>query len=401
MMTKNATNNPRTFKVSLALLDKFNEFCQERIGVQPQNASEAILHVLLAYSGNKINVARTQKQHILLIPDPADRLTVLQTSVRIPDALYSDLQETAARLKVTVQEMLTLIMVDLLNQKELPCHSLRIPGSKRDERMQDTIDTVLNDQHYDASAEPCGGALEIHQNFHIADSEIVCDIDHDKVNLYRVLQKHHKTFVARALALQIDPATFSTLKESNPTNNVDKAVRYFYLTLHSTRNNGKKYRGMTLREYWNAIAATYALHARLQNTQICQRDIFNTLSGRHLPDGRTLLIVDPPYLETKAYSHNLTRDAHRKLAKRLLHLHQKNGYNFVYFCRITVGHDKDDPAKQAKKVQNDIIMKGQIDNLYYGHGLFFIDIPLDDGVIERIITSFPFEGAMFYGKEGI
>lgn len=398
-MSQNTTNNPRTFELSQALLDKFKEFCQDSIGYQPRNASEAIQYALLAYSGRKINVGKTQKQHILLIPDSAKRLTVLQTSVRISDALYADLQKIATKLNVTVQEMPALIMVDLLTKNDLPLHALRIPGSKRDKRMQEAITKVLGNRHYDASVEPCGGALEIHLNFKVADTEIVCDIDPEKVNFYQIIQTHHQTFVARILSYPVNPATFNMIKESKPANKIDKAVRYFYLTLHSTRNNRTDYHKISLREYWNAIAATYALHARLQNTHIYQCDLFKTLECKNLPEGRTLLIVDPPYLETKAYSHNLTYADHCKLSKRLLHLHQKNGHDFVYFCRVTARHDhKDDAAKQAKKVQNDLIMKGQIDDMYYGHGLFFIDIPLDNGVIERIIASFRFEGATLYGK---
>ena len=419
---QSGANAPRSLEFSQALLDRFTAFCHTRIGYHFKNTSECVLYALLAYSGNKINVAQTRKRHILLIPDPAERLNVLPASVRIPDALYADLrktaknlhppvqkteaeshlpmQETAPEPHLTVQETATMIMLHLLNRKDLPRHALRITGSKRDKRMQDAIATILKNRHYDASVEPCGGALEIHQNFKVADTEIVCDIDPDKINCYRVIQTHHQTFVSRAMSYPINHSTFMLLRESTPLNAVDKAVKFFYLALNSSLNDLSTYKKITLRGYWNAIAATYALHARLQNTQIYLRDIFKTLESRNLPDGRTLLIVDPPYLETKVYRDNLTRDDHQKLAKRLLYLHQKNKHDFVYFCRITAGHDnKKDANKQAKKVQNDLLMKGQIDNLYYSHGLFFTDISLNDGVVERIITSFPFEGATLYGKE--
>lgn len=398
-MFQNTTSNPRTFKLSQALLDQMEAFCQDRIGFQPQNASETILYALLAHSGRKINVPKTQERHILLIPDPAERLTILTPSVRIPDALYADLQETATKLNVTVQEMPALIMVDLLTQNDPPRHALRIPGSKRDERMLEAITKVLGNRHYDTSVEPCGGALEIHLNFKVAETEIVCDTDPDKINLYRVMQTHHKAFVTRALSYQIDSATFSIMKNCKPTNSIDKAVRFFYLNLTSARNSGETFKGMTPRTYWNSLAVTYALHTRLLNTQIHKRDIFYTLSGKNLPDGRTLLIVDPPYIKTKAYHQNLSRSKHRKLATRLQNLCRKGTFDLVYFCRITAGHDKADPAQQAKKELNDVIMKGLVDDLYYNHDLFFIDVPLDNGVIERIITSFPFEGATPYGRE--
>lgn len=398
-MSKNTTNAPRTFQLSQALLDQMEAFCRDRIGFQPQNASETILYALLAHSGRKINVQKTQERHTLLIPDPAERLTVLTHSVRIPDALYADLQKTATKLNVNVQEMPALIMVDLINQNDPPRHALRLPGSKRDERMLEAIRRVLGNRRYAASVEPCGGALEIHLNFKVADTEIVCDTDPDKINLYRVLQAHHKAFVTRALSCKIDSATFNMIKESKPTNNIDKAVRFFYLNLTSARNGKKTFKGMTPRTYWNAIAATYALHARLQNTQIHKRDIFYTLSGKNLPDGRTLLLVDPPYLGTKAYSQNLSHSKHRKLATRLQNLCRKGTLDLVYFCRVTDGHDKTEAAQQAKKELNDVIMKGLVDNLYFDHGLFFIDIPLDHGIIERIITSFHFDGALPYGLE--
>ena len=393
------SHSPRTFKLSSALLDKMEALYQKLIGYQPQSASEIILYALLAYSGGKINVPKAQEQHIQLIPDPAERLDVLPISVRIPNALYADLKETATQHNITIQEAATLIMIDLLTRNDLPCHALRVPGSKRNKRMQKAIAEALNLRYYGASIEPCGGALEIHLNFKAADTEIVCDIDPDKIDLYKVLQAHHKTFVKRALALQIDSATFSMMKESEPTNNIDKAVRFFYLNLNSARNTGETFDGITLRTYWNAIAATYALHARLQNTQIHKRDIFKTLSNRNLPAGKTLLLVDPPYLKTKAYRQNLTSNDHSSLATRLLNLCRKGTFDLVYFCRITDGHDKHDPKQQALKLRNDIIMKGRIDDLYYNHGLFFKDIPLDRGIIERIITSLYFTGPTTYGRE--
>lgn len=43
-------------------------------------------------------------------------------------------------------------------------------------------------------------------------------------------------------------------------------------------------------------------------------------------------------------------------------------------------------------------LRGKIDDLYWGYGFYYIDIPYDkDGTIERIITSFEFDGAIPYG----
>lgn len=388
-------NSPRSLKLSRSLIGKVLEVSKAQL----KNASEAVRYALLAYSGKRINVPETCKKHIRLIPEAQDRLTLHPISVRIPDALYADLQEIAAQCEVTVQKAIILILVDVITHGNLPRHALRIPGSKRDLRMQDAISKVLRNCHYDASVETCGGALEIHQNFMIADEEIICDIDPEKVNFYKVMQKQHKAFVSCALSYAINEETFERLKESTPRDKVERAVRYFYLCLNSVRNDGKKYKKLKIRTYWNAVAATYTLHARLQATQIFQRDIFKTLDNRNLPKGKTLLIVDPPYLNTHAYSSNLTDEAHERLSKRLLTLCKKGTRDFLYFCRITDGHNKSDPNEQILKQKNDQIIHGLIDDLYFGHSLYYIDIPLNDGVIERIITSFPFKDAKSYGKE--
>lgn len=400
------SHTPRSLKFSRALIDKISEFYMAHSKCRPKSDSEGILYGLLAYAGRKINVMETRRLHITLIPSAEERLTLHPTSVRIPDALYADLQETAAQCEVTAQEIAVLILVDVIAQNNPPRHALRIPGSKRDPRMQKAISNILcncnnnlGSHYYDASVEPCGGALEIHQNFVVADEEIIGDIDPEKVNFYRVIQKHHKAFVSCALSYEVNQDTFKRLNANVPCNKIERAVRYFYLCLNSTRNNGEKYKGLKLRTYWNAVAATYILHTRLQATRIYLRDLFKTLESRNLPTGKTLLIVDPPYLATHAYASNLTYQEHERLSKRLLSLCKGENRDLLYFCRITDGHDKIDPNEQAIKKKNDQIMQGLIDDLYFGHGLYYTDVHLDHGIIERIITSFPFEGATLYGRK--
>ena len=229
---------PRTLKFSRALIAKASEFFKAHSKREPKSDSESILYGLLAYSGCRINVIETRRQHIILIPSAEERLTLHPTSVRIPDALYADLQEIALQCAVTVLEIAALILVDVVTQNDPPRHALRIPGSKRDPRMQKAISSILSNcnnnlggHYYDASVEPCGGALEIHQNFKVADEEIICDIDPEKINLYQVIQKQHKAFVSCALSHGIDYQTFECLKERVSRNRVERASRYFYLCL--------------------------------------------------------------------------------------------------------------------------------------------------------------------------
>ena len=44
-------------------------------------------------------------------------------------------------------------------------------------------------------------------------------------------------------------------------------------------------------------------------------------------------------------------------------------------------------------------MLGRIDDLYWGYGFYYIDVPYsNDGTIEHVITSFDFDGAKPYGS---
>ena len=83
----------------------------------------------------------------------------------------------------------------------------------------------------------------------------------------------------------------------------------------------------------------------------------------------------------------------------------KEGKNndFIYFCRITATRKKDQKTKEITNRANlpaeDRHMEGMIDDLYWGYGFYYIDIPYGtDGTIERIITSFKFNKAKEYEK---
>lgn len=144
---------------------------------------------------------------------------------------------------------------------------------------------------------------------------------------------------------------------------------------------------------------------RLANVSILENDLFHIIK-KYMYDQDTLFIVDPIYLDTNVYTQRTIRTAtkhganfgwkeHQQLAKVL----QKISGDFIYFCRITAtrhrnqqGNLTDDTETLARA---DIEMRGRIDDLYWGHGFYFFDVSLDVGV-ERIITSFPFEGATPY-----
>ena len=116
---------------------------------------------------------------------------------------------------------------------------------------------------------------------------------------------------------------------------------------------------------------------------------------------KSLLIIDPPYLHTSVYKHNLeSYSSHKKLAEAIRNKCCNNS-DFIYFCRITAGHETPNTSKESreKRKKKSVILKGEIENLYWGYGFYYKDVPLKNGVIERIITNIPFKDATLFGRE--
>jgi len=95
---------------------------------------------------------------------------------------------------------------------------------------------------------------------------------------------------------------------------------------------------------------------------------------------------------------------HLELAELLHKTHAERGNDFIYFCRITVTRKHDQKTKaitnSAELDIGDRHMEGRIDDFYCGYEYYYIDVPYDkDGTTERIITSFPFNGATPYGND--
>ncbi len=106
------------------------------------------------------------------------------------------------------------------------------------------------------------------------------------------------------------------------------------------------------------------------------------------------------YKNPEKYSVAFGLTEHKKLAKLLCSIKRNFGNDFIYFCRITVTRKKD---KQNKIISNtkelEILnrdLKETINDLYYNHGLYYLDVEWDNGIIEKIITSFPFKNATPY-----
>ncbi len=305
---------------------------------------------------------------------------------------------------------------------------LHILGSKYDARMYGTIYNIFETSNIDweTSVETCAGALGIHMNHCPAKSQVINDDDWNKINLYRTIQESPEELILKMISIPLNKDTFKDLKEEADKEknqlkdsgvkvsskiDINAAARYLYLNIVSFRHMGNTFLN-TIKEknYRETLSRIYSFHEKLKDTVIHEKDIFKVIN-KYRKNPNTLFIVDPNYLNANAYLDRIIKkpeeygaafglNEHKKLAKLLCSIKKNSGNDFIYFCRITATRKKDkknnlisDP-KELEILDRDL--KETINDLYYNHGLYYLDVELDNGTIERIITSFPFKDATPY-----
>lgn len=354
-----------------------------------------------------------------------ERRTTTKISIRLPESLRATLK--ALSPSDTLSDIIAMILATVLchplssvNDTAYDKKLLRILGSKWNKKMQDAIRNIFEtaNHRWTVSIEPCVGALGIHANFEVADTEIINDDDWNKVNLYRIIQSSPQKLALTLLSLDVSEEQFNALKKEKPalTSKADikAAARYLYLNICSYRHMGDTFSNkMSSTSYYRRLSAIYPLHLRLSGVTIGEKDIFKVIQ-KYRKESNSLFIVDPNYLEANVYQDRVIRrpesykkkfgfDEHKRLAKLLRQIKQNDGNDFIYFCRITAPRTK---GKQCHAISTpeDLLIADRnlhetINDFYYGYGFYYVDVPLSDDITERIITSFPFDRATAYGKE--
>lgn len=410
---------------------------------QTENQSQAINtalsdYLLLPYDEQILDSFAIHQ----LLPDVEDRKTAQGITLRLDSNLRKIMDKLSKQdtLSETAQMMISRTLY--AKQRGLSVSSntslLYILGNKRNSMMQAAIKNIKDtaqDVNWQTSVETCAGVLGIYANFKFADAEIVNDNDWRKINLYRAIQENPRKLVILARAQKVDETTFNAQKnllenvaESKPID-YEAAAAYLYLNRNSYRHEGTSLDSKASdAKYHKILSAIAPLHERMNQTgsftkatQFQNTDILKIIE-KYRHQKNVLFIVDPPYLDTDYYNKVKSDDAvsdntepddvvsdntepddakfseaeHEQLAHLLYLAKKNNGNDFIYFCRITA-------AKRDQKKPNaeewDRHMKGRIDDMYHGHGFYYIDVDLDDATTERIITTFPFEGAFSYGLE--
>lgn len=352
-----------------------------------------------------------------------------KVSLRIPPTLLNAIEEirqkySANLLKNTTTEVLIIMISKICTSDKIsqPEKLINLMGSKWNSQMQEKIQHIFStcNRHWTLSVETCAGALGIHSIVNAADNKVLNDFDHDKMNLYRCIQKNPRKLLNLATTYEVNLEKFTELKKSREQAlkdckrcsrpNYKDAVRYLYLNINSYRNQMNTFSNNTCQKnFFRRLRQIMAVHKLLDGVSLHEMDIFKILK-KYKPSTDTLFIVDPPYLMCSGYENSNFKTAtkeekkfglqeHIKLAKEL-QTAVNNGNDFIYFCRITATRKKDklnqiilSPA-EIKKADN--TMKFYIDQLYKGHNFYYTDVKLDNEIIERIITSFPFENGKQY-----
>lgn len=404
---------PVTLKLSPALTEKCKAF------YDTENISDAIRNaladfLLLPPAEQKIDTFALHQ----ITQNVEERRQTQSYSVRLPKPLF-DIILTLS-VNESVSETVSMILNRILYVAPQPIPSntsngslLYVLGNKRNPQMQAAIKNIketAKNVSWETSVETCAGGLGIYSNFRFAKNEILNDSDWMKMNLYRTVQENPRELIIQARALTVEQITFDRQKEivknTQPTSvvNYEVAASYLYLNINSYFSKGS-----TLDDdasdtrYRKALSAIMPLHQRLnaaskKATMLCNLDIFKIIEKYRKQDN-VLFIVDPPYLNADLYNNEDTKfgqKEHKRLANLLRLVKQNNGNDFIYFCRITAPQRY---QKDANAEAYNIHMLGCIDDLYYGNGFYYTDVALNDATIERIITSFEFDGAIPYGCE--
>jgi len=409
-------------KIPTALLEDGQKF------YGTDNKSEAIRKaigefILLPY---KQQVVDTYSLHQIL-PNHAERTKLTQISLRLPEEYVLFIRKIT---DMPVQDAITAILARMLDRPltgEIFKNSktLNIHGSKWNPQMPEAIGHILEtcNRTWEISVETCAGALGIHMNHNaqlreIVEHIVINDDDLHKINLYRCIQRYPIELKLRCMSMEISRENFQSelakQRAAKPFSqiSIENAARYLFLNLSSYRGYGKSFHAKSIKSYMERLDNIYNFYKALTDVKIHEMDIFKNIE-KYQKQSKCLFIVDPPYYMTTGYDRDVRGKAksntgfgysdHEKLSK-LLHRAVRNNNDLIYFCRVTSTHHKDKHgvAKQSEEEmsRNDNHINGCIDDWYCRHGFYYKDIQLKNGQIERIITSFEFEGATPYGTEG-
>lgn len=130
-------------------------------------------------------------------------------------------------------------------------------------------------------------------------SEILVDIDYDKVNLLRVLRDHDEGTKQKLLSMPWTPSKeyFTQLRDSDPQDPVERVHRYMYTRWNSFGSRGDSWAVTGANRHERYITQKMPRYKeRLKNVTIFHGDWKEAI--RRFDEPSTFFYLDPPYLGT-------------------------------------------------------------------------------------------------------
>ncbi len=173
--------------------------------------------------------------------------------------------------------------------------------------------------------EPFFGAGWVYFGKEPSQVEVINDIDGELINLYKMI-KYHANEIERLMEYELSSREefdyYKTI-DSKYLTEIQRAIRFYYLTSQSFASRGGTYGYGTTKEPAPHIFNTYLkkLKERLRNTYI-ENLGFEEILRRYDRD-YTYYFCDPPYFETDGYGVEFGEREHIKLRDTLSNIKGK------------------------------------------------------------------------------
>ena len=188
--------------------------------------STAVLSCLYDFmSLDKKEKKKISQKHFMLLTKGYDNYEKL--SIRIPKNIKEALCQAFPNVDISDAE--NWICAYFINSSPpnspKSLHLLRVSGSKWNPKMQDAISGILKscNRTWSTRIETCAGALGSFAPFPLGDTEILNDVDVDKFNLYKVIQKSSVALLRECRKYPVNRDFFIS---------IPKVVKYVLKTLH-------------------------------------------------------------------------------------------------------------------------------------------------------------------------
>lgn len=437
---------------------KGKEMKRAVLAIRPADLKDAALRNLLKKYGIKVQKGETnlwkdqsyfEELFTLLFPNPSDRKNLSNVKLHLTREEHLCICKLSCEAKFTTAFRIFLLLHYAMHQQNnmaqikqnardyynhevlrLPVISSHtnacqhMPTSPKQKNTSHTGLKVHGNKHWflndfneilqavpdeiDTFVEPCMGSgiitLEAYKQNRFK-RIITNDIYWHKANYLQAFFLKSDALKAACLSLTPDLKTYNNAKniikkyENSSTDKIlpDVAANYLFINYcHTSRgglnkNNLIEYNADASEEHINYLDCLWNSYRSTKKVIIHNEDALDTIKRHNRK--KHLLFVDPPYPKTKGYEVDFSVKDFENIAKATINFNGK----FIFCCRITNKKSTIHTHKDAYGL-DDLHIKHIIDNLFFGHKLYYRDYLYNKGgvAIERVITNFPFKGCYHY-----